>query len=100
MGRACLVLRKPVEVQEESRPGRCFLLRSSLPPSHNSSIPEMSKVNSPPGRAGVYLINSLKIVKTLLHKIPPHLPLLKGGIIPLFGKEGRGEIFWVMSIQL
>ena len=28
-----------------------------------------------------------------LPKIPPHLPLLKGGIIPLFGKEGRGEIF-------
>jgi hypothetical protein len=46
------------------------------------------------------VINSLKIVKTLVHKIPPHLPLLKGGIIPLFGKEGRGEIFWVMSIQL
>jgi hypothetical protein len=38
-------------------------------------------------------INCLKIVKTLLHKIPPNLPLLKGGIIPLFGKEGRGEIF-------
>ncbi len=42
---------------------------------------------------------------TLIDKIPPHpwspsappeagkLPLLKGGIIPLFGKEGRGEIF-------
>ena len=27
-----------------------------------------------------------------IHKIPPNLPLLKGGIIPLFGKEGRGEI--------
>jgi len=25
-------------------------------------------------------------------KIPPNLPLKKGGIIPLFGKEGRGEI--------
>jgi len=34
------------------------------------------------------IINSVKIVKTLLDKIPPNLPLLKGGIIPLFGKEG------------
>jgi hypothetical protein len=38
-------------------------------------------------------INSLIIVKTLLYKIPPNLPLPKGGIIPLFEKEGRGEIF-------
>jgi hypothetical protein len=44
------------------------------------------------GGNGVH-INILKIGKTLLHKIPPNLPLLKGGIIPLFGKEGRGEIF-------
>jgi hypothetical protein len=29
---------------------------------------------------------------TLFHKIPPHLPLPKGGKIPLFGKEGEGEI--------
>ncbi len=28
------------------------------------------------------------IVKTFLYKIPPNLPLPKGGIIPLFGKEG------------
>jgi len=41
----------------------------------------------------VGLINSLIIVKTLLYKIPPNLPLPKGGIIPLFEKEGRGEIF-------
>jgi hypothetical protein len=27
------------------------------------------------------------------YKIPPNLPLPKGGIIPLFGKEGLGEIF-------
>jgi hypothetical protein len=27
------------------------------------------------------------------------LPLAKGGIIPLFGIEGRGEIFQFMSIQ-
>jgi hypothetical protein len=27
------------------------------------------------------------------YKIPPILPLPKGGIIPLFGKEGEGEIF-------
>ena len=37
--------------------------------------------------------NGLKIMKTLICKIPPNLPLPKGGIIPLFGKEGRGEIF-------
>ena len=30
---------------------------------------------------------------TLFYKIPPNLPLPKGGIIPLFGKEGFGEIF-------
>jgi hypothetical protein len=29
-------------------------------------------------------------MKTLLHKIPPDLPLAKGGIMPLFRKEGRG----------
>jgi fatty-acyl-CoA synthase len=46
------------------------------------------------GSVGLPLfINSLIIVKTLLHKIPPNLPLPKGGIIPLFEKEGRGEIF-------
>jgi hypothetical protein len=39
------------------------------------------------------IINSLIIVKTLFYKIPPNLPLPKGGIIPLFEKEGRGEIF-------
>jgi len=27
------------------------------------------------------------------YKIPPYLPLSKGGNIPLFGKEGLGEIF-------
>jgi hypothetical protein len=25
-------------------------------------------------------------------KIPPNLPFPKGGLIPLFGKEGKGEI--------
>jgi len=30
---------------------------------------------------------------TLFYKIPSNLPLPKGGIIPLFGKEGVGEIF-------
>jgi hypothetical protein len=29
-------------------------------------------------------------------KIPPNLPLPKGGFIPLFGKEGLGEIFLFM----
>jgi len=36
---------------------------------------------------------------TLLCKIPPNLPLPKGGKTPLFGKEGKGEIFRCMSIQ-
>jgi len=38
-------------------------------------------------------------MKTLFYKIPPNLPLPKGGTIPLFGKvgttrnrEGQGEI--------
>jgi hypothetical protein len=34
------------------------------------------------------IINRLIIVKTSFYKIPPNLPLPKGGIIPLFGKEG------------
>jgi len=53
------------------------------------------------------IINSLIIITTLFYKIPPHLPLPapgrenipKGGKIPLFGKEGQGEILWNMSIQ-
>jgi hypothetical protein len=32
-------------------------------------------------------------MKRLICKIPPDLPLPKGGVIPLFGKEGHGEIF-------
>ena len=69
----------------------------------------------------VDLINSLFIMKTLICKIPPNLPLPafgrekipKGGIIPLFGKEGRpacakprlagrkqgGDFLMTMSIQ-
>jgi hypothetical protein len=38
------------------------------------------------------LFNSLIIVTTLFDKIPPLLPFSKGGKIPLFGKEGKGEI--------
>ena len=37
--------------------------------------------------------NRLKIIATFICKIPPALPFPKGGIIPLFGKEGIGEIF-------
>jgi hypothetical protein len=56
---------------------------------------------------GLAFINSLIIITTLFYKIPPHLPLPafgrkkipKGGKTPLFGKEGRGEIFRCMSIQ-
>ena len=36
-------------------------------------------------------INGL-IITALDCKIPPILPFPKGGIIPLFGKEGEGEI--------
>jgi hypothetical protein len=28
----------------------------------------------------------------IIRKIPSNLPFSKGGIIPLFGKEGQGEI--------
>jgi hypothetical protein len=54
----------------------------------------------------IIIINSLKIMTTLFCKIPPNLlrPFVadgpKGGIMPLFGKEGGGEIFSLMSIQL
>ena len=37
------------------------------------------------------IINSLIIRTTIFDKIPPILPLLKGGMIPLFGKEGKGR---------
>ena len=37
--------------------------------------------------------NHFIIMTKYIHKIPPNLPLPKGGIIPLFGKEGLGEIF-------
>ncbi len=33
-------------------------------------------------------------VAVYIKQIPPTLPLPKGGTIPLFGKEGRGEILW------
>ena len=38
------------------------------------------------------------IITTLFYKIPPHLPFPKGGKIPLFGKEGKGEILRNISI--
>src|SRR4030042_7006979 len=31
----------------------------------------------------------------MIQEIPPNLPLPKGGMIPLFGKEGLGEILWM-----
>jgi hypothetical protein len=40
------------------------------------------------------------MITTLFYKIPPNLPFPKGGIIPLFGKEGIREIFLLMPIQL
>jgi hypothetical protein len=46
-----------------------------------------------PGRNGMKItMNSLITLTTLFYKIPPHLPFPKGGKIPLFDKEGRGEI--------
>jgi hypothetical protein len=44
-------------------------------------------------------INSLIIMMTSFYKIPPHLPFPKGGKLPLFDKEGPGEILQCMSIQ-
>ena len=35
------------------------------------------------------ITNNLIIIMTLFYKIPPLLPLPKGGTIPLFDKEGR-----------
>ena len=40
---------------EEGQPSRCFFPRSSLPPGHNPSIPEMSNSGSPSADPGVYL---------------------------------------------
>jgi hypothetical protein len=48
----------------------------------------------PESRIGCLLLNnSFIIMTTLIYKIPPNLPLPKGGFSPLFGKEGCGEIF-------
>jgi len=38
-------------------------------------------------------MNSKSKITKLSYKIPPDLPLPKGGTVPLFGKEGLGEIF-------
>jgi hypothetical protein len=45
-------------------------------------------------------INNLKIVTTSIFKIPPNLPLPKGGNTPLWQRGGRGDFPMVMSIQL
>lgn len=34
-----------------------------------------------------------------VYKIPPNLPFSKGGILPLFGKEGRGEILYLSAFK-
>ena len=39
------------------------------------------------------ITNTVISMKTSIYKIPPNLPLPKGGEMPLFGKEGKGEIF-------
>ena len=36
----------------------------------------------------------------IIYKIPPNLPFTKGGNIPLFSKEGIGEIFRSMWFLL
>jgi hypothetical protein len=43
----------------------------------------------------VYFIagNNGAVYDDIDYKIPPYLPFPKGGNIPLFSKEGRGEIF-------
>ncbi|OGP79087.1 MAG: hypothetical protein A2V86_13490 [Deltaproteobacteria bacterium RBG_16_49_23] len=38
------------------------------------------------------MTNSLLIVAILIYKIPPNLPLSKGGIIPLFGLRPIGPL--------
>ena len=40
-----------------------------------------------------------KHLKTLICKIPPNLPLLKGGITPLWQRGARGDFLMTMSIQ-
>jgi hypothetical protein len=51
------------------------------------------------GNGGEELINSLKIVTTLIHKIPPNLPFPKGGITPLWQRGARGDFPMRVSIQ-
>jgi len=73
--------------------GRCFLHRSSLPPGHHSSIPEMSNFNSPRTEPGVY-IKSLSV-----NSIPPFVKGGQGGFprgiskqIPLFPPFSKGDL--------
>jgi len=74
-----------------------FIIRGKYGENFNfTPIPYFSDVPSIHGffKYLQRLINSLIIVKTLLYKIPPNLPLPKG--VPRcagFEKEGRGEIF-------
>jgi hypothetical protein len=44
-------------------------------------------------------MNSLKIVTTSICKIPPNLPLPKGGITPLWQRGERGDFPMLVSIQ-
>jgi len=41
----------------------------------------------------------LKIVKISIYKIPPTLPLSKGGIPPLWQRGGGGDFLMPVSIQ-
>ncbi len=60
----------------------------------NKKIPPIINLNIKETAAAISgYINRLIIMTPLFYKIPPNLPLPKGGIIPLFGKEGMGEIF-------
>jgi len=47
----------------------------------------------------VKVINGFIIIKALICKIPPNLPLLKGGITPLCQRGVRGDFLMIMSIQ-
>ena len=45
------------------------------------------------------LISSLRIIGTLICKIPPNLPFPKGGITPLWQRGAREDFLMTVSIQ-
>jgi hypothetical protein len=56
-------------------------------------VPEVAALRLEKDRRESVQLIIVSFHENIIYKIPPHLPFPKGGIEPLFGKEGHGEIF-------